>query len=54
MHQSITSEENILAHVPMHQATTGLNIRPDFKLSQIKYSSTPPTLNQHNNNDSHT
>lgn len=38
-----TSEVNILAHVPMHQAITGLEMRPLFMDLTIWYSSTPPT-----------
>lgn len=40
---SLTSEVNIPAQVPMHQATSGLVILPDFICSITLYSSTPPT-----------
>ena len=40
---SSTSEVNILAQVPIHQAMTGLNNLPDFTFLHISYSSTPPT-----------
>ena len=39
-----TSEVNILAHVPMHQAMMGLKRRPVLMASQREYSSIPPTL----------
>ena len=38
-----TSEVNILAQVPIHQATTGLKRRPVLMASQMEYSSIPPT-----------
>ena len=41
--QPLTSEVNILAHVPMHQATTGLVTRPSFMALVSRYSSIPPT-----------
>lgn len=37
-----TSEENMVAQVPMHQHTTGLVIRPSLIPLQILYSSVPP------------
>lgn len=37
-----TSEENMVAQVPMHQHTTGLVIRPSLMPLQILYSSVPP------------
>lgn len=37
-----TSEENMVAQVPMHQHTTGLVIRPSLSPLQILYSSVPP------------
>ena len=41
--KSSTSEVNILAQVPIHQAMIGLNNLPDFTFLHISYSSTPPT-----------
>ena len=38
-----TSVENILAQVPIHHATVGLNRRPDLIASHRAYSSIPPT-----------
>ena len=38
-----TSEVNILAQVPIHHATTGLNRRPLLMASHMEYSSIPPT-----------
>ena len=38
-----TSDVNIFAHVPIHQAMSGLNSRPDLRASHILYSSIPPT-----------
>lgn len=37
-----TSEENMVAQVPMHQQTTGLVRRPSLMPRQILYSSVPP------------
>lgn len=37
-----TSEENMVAQVPMHQHTTGLVILPSTRPWQIRYSSVPP------------
>lgn len=37
-----TSEENMVAQVPMHQHTTGFVILPRLIASQILYSSVPP------------
>lgn len=37
-----TSEENMVAQVPIHQHTTGLVIRPSLIPLQILYSSVPP------------
>ena len=37
-----TSEENMVAQVPMHQQTTGLVMRPSLMPRQILYSSVPP------------
>ena len=41
--EPLTSEVNILAHVPIHQATTGLVTRPSFMALVRRYSSIPPT-----------
>lgn len=38
----LTSEENMVAQVPIHQHTTGLVIRPSLTPLQILYSSVPP------------
>lgn len=38
----LTSEENIVAQVPIHQHTTGFVILPRLIASQILYSSVPP------------
>lgn len=38
----LTSEENMVAQVPMHQHTTGFVILPRWMASQILYSSVPP------------
>lgn len=38
----LTSEENMVAQVPMHQHTTGFVILPCLMASQILYSSVPP------------
>lgn len=38
----LTSEENMVAQVPMHQHTTGFVILPRLIASQILYSSVPP------------
>ena len=41
--EDFTSDVNILAQVPMHQAMRGLLMRPSFMASTMQYSSTPPT-----------
>ena len=42
----LTSDENMVAHVPMHQATMGLVMRPDSMAADTRYSSVPPTWTQ--------
>ena len=39
---TLTSEENMVAQVPIHQHTTGFVILPFLIASQILYSSVPP------------
>lgn len=41
-----TSEVNMLAQVPMHQATIGFLTLPVFTASIILYSSVPPTFDK--------
>lgn len=48
-----TSEENMVAQVPMHQHTTGLVIRPSLIPLQILYSSVPPICRERDGSQLH-